>query len=674
MFRAICAIACLASSTRAQFKYNQSRKDAWDNVRNYSTRGELSNIELANLMGVLDLASNCKEFQPLKISIATLGQTPDLSGRISKFLVQKLIGSYQVKLGTDLHTALLSDQIGLTWIILIENRHSFESYVSWSRTLWSPRDKYIIFILDRDTNHSDLEAWKKVLSLLWNRNRVIKILIGSVVDQFQYFYKYHPFIIEGEEYGSIQKFLIDEENVNIFLNNSNNRKIKLKDNVKLESSDEVLFLKDMRTLFEDFKNLNNYPMHVTAFTSQLMKISYVGGNATYSGLDANVMFLLKKSFNADFRITILSNGAKLDPFEEGLYRLDTRKAELIMTTYFVKPYEKHKSCAFTVGVLYDKVCLIAKSAGRVPKSFMPFLPISLKLWPILILYNIFISILWLWFKYVNDQICQEVPINRDKKIKSQKISDNNYPPKIHSGVIACVDVTEMSCSHLKGAETTPQRFFVAGTLLFSVVVLGLYESTLISSLSKPFRYRELHTLQDVAEANLPIVTKYTNLKSSTFYNSTLMDNVVIIKNFKLSTRHLVTNNKSILGMLRFSTFELDDGSEFYDEDGYNKLHVIDECPAEYTLSYVVRRLSPYLQRINELLLKMSEAGLFRKWYDDMSYPFFKVERRKSEMNSGVRKKLTLMHYSITFLYLVASLLGCIVVFLAEIQFARIARS
>lgn len=99
-----------------QLKYNQSRRDSWDNVRNYLTRGELSDIELTNLSRVLDLASKSAEFQPLKISIA-LGHNSDLSVRMSKFRVEKLMTSYQVQMGTDLHSTLLADQIGLTWII-----------------------------------------------------------------------------------------------------------------------------------------------------------------------------------------------------------------------------------------------------------------------------------------------------------------------------------------------------------------------------------------------------------------------------------------------------------------------------------------------------------------------------------------------------------------------------
>lgn len=76
----------------------------------------------------------------------------------------------------------------------------------------------------------------------------------------------------------------------------------------------------MRTLFEEFRNLNNYQINVIVFLSQ-MKISYVSGNATFSEVDANVMFLLKNTVNSDFQITILSYGGKHNPFKEVLSRL-----------------------------------------------------------------------------------------------------------------------------------------------------------------------------------------------------------------------------------------------------------------------------------------------------------------------------------------------------------------
>jgi hypothetical protein len=51
----------------------------------------------------------------------------------------------------------------------------------------------------------------------------------------------------------------------------------------------------------------------------------------------------------------------------------------------------------------------------------------------------------------------------------------------------------------------------------------------------------------------------------------------------------------------------------------NKLHIIRDSPREYFVPYMIPKGSPYATRIHNLLGKMSEAGLVRKWDGDISY-------------------------------------------------------
>ncbi|XP_051153973.1 uncharacterized protein LOC127277154 [Leptopilina boulardi] len=671
MYGVICTIACLASATRAQLKYNQSRRYSWDNVGNYLTRaGDFSDIDFVNLFQILDLVSNSEEFQPLTISIGTFDTNSYLMGQISKFFERKLITCYQIDLRNNLSSFIIGNFHRTTWIILAENPQVLLNFNS--KLLWNSRNKFLILFLQNNNNNKDtIENYEKLFSIHWKNDGISKILIGDAKDHLFYFYRYLPFEINSHgDFGKIQRIFIDKDNIEIFLNHKKNK--RLENNKKKNCS-----LKELNKIFEDFKNLNNYQINVTIFKSQMLNIEKIGNKTNFSGLDINVMFLLKKLLNADFQISVLSPNYKFDPFENGLKRIESNEADLIMTTYFVKTYDNFQFFDFTFSVHIDKVCFFGKAAGKVPKSFMPFLPISLDFWPIFIIYNILISALWIKFKSFSDRIHHKnnqisLIENIYSSLENSKFEKNlqNYPPKIDSRLEYCGEITILTCTHLHGAETTAQRFFLSGTLIFTIIIFGLYESTLLSSMRKPFEYTELNTLNDVLKTNYPILTKYQNLKDSTY--GELKNRVVVLENVKTSLRNIVVNNKSTLGIMRLSTADLEDRTKFYDADGEYLLHVIDECPGVYSLSYIVKRYSPYLERIDKLLSHMSEGGLFFKWYNDMHYPIYKEEQQKLASKPLITV-LTLEHYSLSFFILFGAFFCCTFVLIAEILYARSAR-
>jgi hypothetical protein len=52
------------------------------------------------------------------------------------------------------------------------------------------------------------------------------------------------------------------------------------------------------------------------------------------------------------------------------------------------------------------------------------------------------------------------------------------------------------------------------------------------------------------------------------------------------------------------------------QDGTQLIHTVEECPAYYHLAYIVPMGSPYLPLINNVILRMNEAGLTFKWHSD----------------------------------------------------------
>ncbi|EFN84853.1 hypothetical protein EAI_10311, partial [Harpegnathos saltator] len=337
------------------------------------------------------------------------------------------------------------------------------------------------------------------------------------------------------------------------------------------------------------------------------------------------------------------------------------ESDIIVTSFFIHEYKEYHRFEFTASIYDDQLCLIAPAASFMPKSYMPILPFAPDVWAILALYNLVVSVLWFFIKYYSVSFRR-----REAVLLPLTKADGSRP--------IMTDSTSRRSQDDGGGGTTAQRAFLFGTLFFGLIVTGLYQSCLVSSLSNPFHHPELTTLEDVANSNLTIITKYDNLRENTFTDNTslacrLKDKVRLVP-FDKRTNDMVAFDKNVTALSRFASVKLDNLSNYFDEDGNELLHIVEECPTTYLLSYIVQLYSPYRERINGLLLRMQEAGLIGLWYSNMTYPMYADEQRRKMAKSDRRIKLTLEHYSLTFLGLSLGLLFCAIVFLAELYFAK----
>ncbi|XP_011702654.1 PREDICTED: uncharacterized protein LOC105458802 [Wasmannia auropunctata] len=435
--------------------------------------------------------------------------------------------------------------------------------------------------------------------------------------------------------------------------------------------------------FDVSDNLNGYPIRVVVFPSLMMEITHDEGtkSSRFSRLDANVMSLLERAMGAQFRINVFhivnsTDGDYGDPFHRALQYIEYGESEIIITSFFIRRYkDEYRKYEFTASIYEDKLCLIAPTADFVPKSYMPIMSFASNLWVALAVYNILVSVLWFLIKYYSMSFRRQkavlLPLARttEEYVLSRRSAADLPPPRVHPYVSSCFDLIETSCYPLRedgaagaGGSTTAQRALLIGTLFFGLIVTGLYQSCLMSSLSDPFHYPELNTLEDVASSNLTIITKYYNLKENTFTENTTLDNKLRSKTkvfvSEESTYDVVAFGRRTIAISRYASVKLNDMSSYYDVDGNELLHIVEECPTTYLLSYVMRLHSPYRERINELLLRMQEAGLVRLWYERMAYPYYVAEQKRKMDKSERKIKLTMEHYSLTFVGLTIGLLSC----------------
>jgi len=626
------------------------------NSHKFATRTyALDSQESKNLRIILNYIRNKQDFYPSTVSLLFSDVHSNYTDLVSNYIASKSIVNYKITIDNLSQNNTWQNRTDLTWIFVIDNINILNTFVYEQKHIWKTTNQYVII----NTAPSITMLLREIFQMIWKNYNVYKIIIISNQDDFQCLSKYSPFEKNRwNEYGVIRKIC---------------GLMKFKNNIEL---------------YTNFRNLNGYPIHIVVFPSLMMNITYDENikKFKYSKLDANAMLLLEKEMEAKFLMNVLYPLSNEDPFQRTLQYIESGKAEIIITSFFIHQYGKFKKYEFTVSLYEDKLCFIAPTNGFVPKSYMPIMPFTPDLWIVLMMYNVLVCVLWFLIKYYSGLFRrQEVPLplirTTEKFIFS--IQESNLSPRIHPYVSSCFYFFEKLCYPLKEdsgttTSTTSQRALLFGTLFFGVIIVGLYQSCLVSSLSNPFHYPELDTLEDVANSNFTIITKYQNLKQNVFLENTTLANKlrdkikVIISNKR--TNDIVAFNKKVVAISRYLSYKLDDLSNYFDADGNELLHIVKEYPYTYLLSYVVKLYSPYRERINELLLRMQEAGLIKLWYENMAYPIYEAEQKRKMAKSEKKIKLTMKHYSLTFIGLSFGLLSCVIVFLAELYFAKRSRT
>lgn len=603
-----------------------------------------------NLKIILNYVRSKQEFYPPIFSLVSSDIQSNFVDLVSKYVASESIVSYKITMNDLSRKYTWQNRIDLTWIFFIDDINLLKFFMREQNYIWKATNQYLVII----TAPIPLILSRDIFQTIWKTYSVYKIIFVSIEDDFRCLSRYLPFEKNQQnEYGVVRKICLTNRTNNI-------------------------------ELYANFENLNGYPIRVIVFRSLMMNVTLDKDTKTheYKGLDADVMVLLEKSMGAQFHINVLStnftraNGQ--DPFHRSLQYIEDDNAEIIITSFFIHQYHEYQRYEFTASVYEDKLCLIAPTAGFIPKSYMPIMPFASDLWTALAIYNVLVSILWFLIKYYSGSFRRQkavlLPLTKMEFVLSQR---SNLPPRIHPYIESCFDLVETSCYPLKengGPGSISQRAFLFGTLFFGLIIVDLYQSYLVSDLSNPFHYPELNTLEDVANSNLTIVTKYYNLKEHTFAENTTLDKKlrsktkIIISDKPIND--LVAFGKKVIAIARYSSVKLDDLSKYYDADGNELLHQVEECPTTYLLSYVMSLHSPYRERVNVLLLRMQQAGLINLWYGNMAYPTYIIKQKRKVDKKERKIQLSMEHYSLTFIGLSIGLFFCTVIFLAELYFAR----
>lgn len=231
----------------------------------------------------------------------------------------------------------------------------------------------------------------------------------------------------------------------------------------------------------------------------------------------------------------------------------------------------------------------------------------------------------------------------------------------------------MSLSFLTKISSFSQRVLLSSCLFFSLVIMCGFQSSLLDAVSYPHFQPDIDTLQKLDESGLPIVTLDPNLMD-TFDASPSMRNLAVRLEIQNLSSQILLHHIAFYRNVSMLTGK---GEALWFLSKYpDKLYIVNECPREYFVSYMIPKRSPYATRIHNLLGKMSEAGLVKKWDQNASYSLQLEALRESTANLQDTRNIkvfTLVDFELSFFVWGIGVTLCVVVFLLEISFGRIIR-
>lgn len=297
---------------------------------------------------------------------------------------------------------------------------------------------------------------------------------------------------------------------------------------------------------------------------------------------------------------------------------------------------------FTVPVYQDRLCVMVKRAEKVPLALIPLMIFDSQLWLYLVLVYFTIAFTWHILRFLN------------KNLTTSKTSQSLLQSSIDTAVLIF-----SSPYGSRFPKIQSERVLISSICLFSLIVVAAFQSSLSTIYTKPMYYKNIETLEELDESGKRINSKYKTFLDDAFplNSSELIDRlakkVVWIQNESMIYR---IDKYHEAGLTRKIQFDLSYKSR--------NLHMISECPRKYRIAFVVPDNFYFLEEINRIFLRISEAGIVRKIIGLVS---FTSNLQYSIKNPQAMKKtnFTLQDLQLGFYALLGGLTVSILVFAME---------
>lgn len=282
---------------------------------------------------------------------------------------------------------------------------------------------------------------------------------------------------------------------------------------------------------------------------------------------------------------------------------------MCLTGFFVKDYMVPQM-DFSVAVYDDKLCIYTPKAKRIPESILPILSVRYDLWLGFILTAFVCSLIWALLRGINLRMKQPCTNYRhlDASLKWQFIR-----------ILIDTWVLWVRVNLVRYPPFSSEKVFIASLCLVSVIFGAIFESSLATVYIHPMYYKDIHTMHELDESGLTVIYKYTSMGDDLFFSETSP----LFANLNKKLKHLKDLDFDVLkdvavmrgkaSVSRYTTLTL----EYLGYIVSEKVWIVPECPKYYTISYVWPKDAPWEETVNQILLRIQNAGLIKKYIADM---------------------------------------------------------
>lgn len=216
-----------------------------------------------------------------------------------------------------------------------------------------------------------------------------------------------------------------------------------------------------------------------------------------------------------------------------------------------------------------------------------------------------------------------------------------------------------------------KRILYASLAIFSTVIAYGYQGNMVMLLTVKQEIYNLDTLQELADSNLKILVP---IGLRNFLPNVSVADVDPVYHELSKRRKLISNYEDSYKQVAYKRdsvlFSLGIFSENYrytlysNETGDTLIHVMKEAPAKTILAYMVLKESPFRDRINAVVLRLFEGGIYRKFLEENWY---KLSLQLNKIPPAEENELfSMQELSTIFMLFLMSCSICFLVFLGEL--------
>ena len=548
----------------------------------------------------------------------------------------ELISVTELKIATDACTLSLPIPKGKHFLLLSVHEKGVYHVFENAQTCiphWDTSAHFMIIILQNflhDNEMKEKEVALSILKHLWIKDRILNVFIVT---------RHSHLIREMNETTNSTKVWA----YNPFELNTHN------------SRGHIYQFEYGRGLFNEhtdnrLRNVHGYPLHVSMFKQYptAIPVNSVTNNSTrYEGMDGHMLYTTAAYFNFSLRLypsygtnrygTVLDNGSIIGSLADIVYG----RMDISFNSRFIMWYGTD-DVDLSIPVTSDKLCVITPKSKRIPTWKNMLVCYKTEVWlSLLMVYILCATCFHFLHKY---------------HLQNQS-----------AGCLPALDMFQVFI--LSPVYHSPriltQRLLFVSCLLFSLVIISTFQGLLVTNITSPSYGTDIHTLDELYESNLQILTESIStkelLKDAEFVISrkiTLYDGSQeeIIQKVLKSEAAMTERESSV----RFLAIK------YASPNGAVQMHMVEECPSYYYLAYMVPKHSPYLRGFNSFFRKVLEPGLTQKWYWNSIDIKTRLSYGKSQHQTKTPKLFSLSDLQLAFYILATGLLLSALAFVAEV--------